>query len=59
MKPVYSSQKATQLIFVDSGNEENIDLKGDFCGQCKIDSESDFEPDEEDTENRNDKKISN
>ena len=38
-------------------NEKTKDLREDFLGQCKIDSKSDFEQGEEDTESRDDSVV--
>lgn len=49
-KTVFSSQEATELIFMDTESEgEDIDLGEDFLGKCNIDSDSDIEQDEEES----------
>ena len=49
-KTVFSSQEATELIFMDTESEgEDIDLGEDFLGKCNIDSDSDIKQDEEES----------
>ena len=46
-KIIYSSQEATQLIFMDSDSEgDEVDLGENYCEDS--DKESDWEPDQED-----------
>ena len=46
-KTVYSSQEASQMIFMDTESEgEDVDLGEDFLAQCNADSDSFFHQEE-------------
>ena len=47
-------KEVTHLILMDSESEKDIGIAADFHGQYKIDSETDFEHDEEGIEGNDD-----